>query len=524
MPDFRVTLIRPPVVCTGLMSLQRIPHLGLAYIAAAAKKAGYAVDVIDMCGEDIDHFEVLRGKFVAYGLPLSELNKRLQPSKVIGITCNFSQDWVFTRELIQYVRQLLPESVIVAGGEHISAIPDYCLTDCPELDACVLGEGEGIFTDLLSAIKENRDWSQVEGLVYSSPLSDREKGREIKRTNRAKRFRDIDELPPPAWDLFPMENYLSRGMNYHVGRGRTIPMIASRGCPFECTFCSSPQMWGTLWKAYDPGKVVDLMEEYVRDYSAENFIFSDLTTIIKKSTIVALCKEILNRKLNITWQVPTTRTEALDRETIALLYESGCRDMDFAIESGSIVVLTAVKKRNKPTKMTDLIRHCVSAGMSVTVNIILGLPQETWKDFFKSYFLVMKLAIIGLHEVNVNPFVPYPGSALFKEFLSKDKLQLNDKFFLDLYHYSDVSKAFSWSDQYSAKQLRAMRIIFIGSFYGLMFLSHPLRISQLVSNMIHNRSTTKFEVIFKRMFVNLKNYIGWYVKNNLFKRTKPIPT
>ncbi|MEK7790578.1 MAG: hypothetical protein AAB309_03020, partial [Deltaproteobacteria bacterium] len=186
---------------------------------------------------------------------------------------------------------------------------------------------------------------------------------------------------------------------------------------------------------------------------------------------------------------------------------------DFAIESCSIVVLTAVKKRKKPAKMTDLIRHCIAAGMSVTVNIILGLPQETWKDFFKSYFLIMKLAVIGLHEVNVNPFVPYPGSALFKEFLSKGKVQLNDKFFLELYNYSDVSKAFSWSDQYSAKQLRVMRLLFIGNFYGLMFLFHPSRIVQLVSNVIHNRSTTKLEVIFKRMFINLKNYVRWYLSS-----------
>src|SRR3990172_9786665 len=129
-----VTLIRPPSYSAGLMGAQLVPYLGIAYIAASAREAGHAVDIIDMCGEDIDRTDIIHNRYVAYGMPFFRLNERIKPSRVIGITSTFSQDWVFHRELIQYIRKLSPENIIVAGGEHISAVADYCLKDCPELD------------------------------------------------------------------------------------------------------------------------------------------------------------------------------------------------------------------------------------------------------------------------------------------------------------------------------------------------------------------------------------------------------
>lgn len=106
----------------------------------------------------------------------------------------------------------------------------------------------------------------------------------------------------PAWDLIPVENYLSRGLNYHLQRGRTMPMLATRGCPYKCTFCSNPNMWGPTWLPRDPKLVVDEMELYIKKYGATNFIFSDLTAVIKKGVVVDFCREIIRRKLNVTWR------------------------------------------------------------------------------------------------------------------------------------------------------------------------------------------------------------------------------
>ena len=147
----KITLIRPPAYSTGLMGAQLV-FLGIAYIGAVARKAGHTVDIVDMCGEDIAHTEIVRENFVAYGLPLAALKTRLQPSDVFGVTSTFSQDWVFHEELINYIRGLYPKSVIVAGGEHITALPEYCLKNCSGLDICVVGEGEETFVKLLEIL------------------------------------------------------------------------------------------------------------------------------------------------------------------------------------------------------------------------------------------------------------------------------------------------------------------------------------------------------------------------------------
>ena len=413
----KITLIRPPAYSTGLMGAQLVPFLGIAYIAAAARNAGHSVDIVDMCGEDITRTEIVREKFVAYGLPISALKNRIKYSDVIGITSTFSQDWVFHKELISYLRSIFPQSIIVAGGEHITALPEFCLKTCPGLDVCAIGEGEEAFVKLLEVLEKKDELSGAPSLFYRSPDG------KILSTPRASRIKDIDKLPLPAWDLIPMENYLSRGMNYHIKRGRTIPMLASRGCPHQCTFCSNSNMWGNRWIARNPKLVADEMEHYIKFYKAENFVFSDLTAVVNKETIVNLCNEIISRKLNVTWQLPTLRTEAVDYEVLKLMYQAGCRELDFAIESGSKEVLKSVNKNNNPQKMAALIKQGLGLGINFSTNIILGLPREGFRDFLRSYLLVMKLAVTGLQEINVFPFIPYPGSKLFEEFLKNKKIK-----------------------------------------------------------------------------------------------------
>lgn len=497
------TLIKPPAYSVGLMGAQRVPFLGIAYIGAAARKAGHTVDIIDMCGEDISRMAIVRDRYVAYGMPFSALKKRLRHSDVIGFTCMFSQDWVFHRELIQYLRKLYPESIFVAGGEHISALPEYCLDDCPELDICVIGEGEEVFVKLLDNIEKKGEFSEVPSLVYRS--SDK---RVYPRTPRSGRIKEIDKIPLPAWDLTPMENYLSRELNYHIKRGRTIPMLATRGCPYKCTFCSNSNMWGNPWLSRSPKLVVDEMEYYIAHYKADNFVFSDLTAVVAKKNIVDLCNEIIDRKINVTWQLPTLRTEAVDYDVLKLMYQAGCRELDFAIESGSKSVLVSVNKKNNPDKIFALTKDGLKAGMNLSTNIIIGLPKERFRDFLRSYWLIIRLALRGLQEINVFPFTPYPGSKLFDDFLADKKIKLQDDYFLKLFGYADISKAISWSQHFSPRSLRFMRLILLINFYSLMLISHPRRIVRLMINAIRGRDTTKLEGVLKRILKNIKVYFS----------------
>src|SRR6476620_3967712 len=124
-----------------------------------------------------------------------------------------------------------------------------------------------------------------------------------------------------------------------------MPMIATRGCPYQCTFCSNPEMWTTRWYAREPGKVLDEIQLYMDKYAATNFDFYDLTAIVKRSWIIQFTNEILTRKMKFTWQLPSgTRSEAIDDEVSRLLYASVCWNMSSAPESGSPEVLKRIKK------------------------------------------------------------------------------------------------------------------------------------------------------------------------------------
>ncbi|MEI8010951.1 MAG: radical SAM protein [Candidatus Omnitrophota bacterium] len=499
----KVTLIRPPVYGTGLMGVQLVPFLGILYIAAAARAAGHDVDVVDMCAEDIDHTEMIDGCYVQYGMPLSRLRTRLKPSDVIGVTCMFSQDWPFHRRLISLVAACMPEAVIVAGGEHVTALPEFCLQDCPDLDYCLIGEGESSVVALLQAVAGAKDVDQVQGLV-----SREADGKGYHRTARSPRIVDVDSIAAPAWDLVPLENYLSRGLNYHITRGRTIPVLATRGCPYQCTFCSNPGMWGKQWVERRARYLADEIEQYVRVYRADNFVFSDLTAVVSAGEMILFCQELLRRRIKVTWQLPTLRTEALNKENLALMYEAGCRELDVAIESGSKRVLESVQKKNDPMKMMQVVRHAVAVGMNVSSNLVIGLPEETWGDLWRTYGLLMRLAVFGMHEVNVFPFIPYPGSRLFYEFLDQRKIILNDAFFLNLFSYADLSRPVSWSKHFTPGALGFIRIFFMASFYLVMFGTHPVRFFRLIVNASHGQTTTKLEGVLKRVIKNMKASSG----------------
>ena len=249
---------------------------------------------------------------------------------IIGISGMFSSEWNALVPLYKMICKKFKNKFIVAGGEHFTAAPEISMNYLPELNAIALGEGEETIVELVECVSKNGDLNNVSGLFF------RKSKTKFVKTSPRVRLRQINDIPWPEWDLIPLEEYLSRGYSYGVNRGRSMPMIASRGCPYSCTFCSNPLMWGTRWVARDVKDLVDEIEHYISKYKITNVDFYDLTAIVKKKWIIEFCEELINRNINITWQLPSgTRSEAIDKDVTPLLYKSGCRNMNYAPESGS---------------------------------------------------------------------------------------------------------------------------------------------------------------------------------------------
>lgn len=498
-----ITILRPPLlVPTWSDSGPLTPPIGPAYLAASLRAAGHDPRIVDALGEDPFRITPLfDGTVTAIGLDIDSIVDRIDPrSDLIGVSCMFSQDWPVVRKLIHAVHARFPDIPIVAGGEHVNAVGTYTFESTPEVLACVLGEGEETVVELAEWAEGKRTLESIAGLLLPGPDGGR-------RTGPRARIQSVDEIPLPAWDLVPLANYLDNGLSYGVDRGRSMPMLATRGCPYQCTFCSNPEMWTTRWYPRDPGLVLDEMAMYQEKYGATNFDFYDLTAIVKKTWIIDFTNLITERGLVFTWQLPSgTRSEAIDEEVSASLYRAGCRNMSYAPESGSPAVLERIKKVVKLDRLETSVRGAVHNGLNVKLNIIMGFPDETRQELGQTVRFLARMAMAGVHDMSISLFTPYPGCALYDELVAAGKLPPpSDEFFLGLGAYKDFSQTVSYTDAVSPRTLNAYRIAGFVTFYGLQYLRRPWRFVRLLANLASNRQESRLDKSLQDLKYRIRN-------------------
>jgi radical SAM superfamily enzyme YgiQ (UPF0313 family) len=331
--------------------------------------------------------------------------------------------------------------------------------------------------------------------------------RGTRSTGSRARIRTLDDIPWPAWDLVPIDRYLDHGLGYGVNRGRSMPMIATRGCPYQCTFCSNPEMWTTRWYARDPEQVLDEIQAYQDRYGATNFDFYDLTAIVERRWIVQFTNRILERGMTFTWQLPSgTRSEAIDNEVSRLLYASGCRNMSYAPESGSPEVLKRIKKVVKLDRLEASAVGAVDAGLNVKLNIIMGLPDESPRELGETVRFLARMGGSGVHDVSISLFFPYPGSELYRELRESGRIpELSDEYFLGLAAYKDYAQSISYTDSVTPWVLNLFRLLGILAFYGTQYAMRPWRMARLLQNLLQHRQESRLDKSLQDLAGRIRN-------------------
>ena len=507
----KVTLVRPPfVVSVASAGGPLSPPLGLAYLAGSLRTHGHEVTVVDAVGLGLEKKTPVGKKLILEGIQFPDIvNLIPEDTDLIGFSGMFSSDWVIIKPLVNMIGEKFKDKYFIAGGEHFTAAPEISLDQCKDLDAIGIGEGEETIKEIADAIDSKSSWKNIAGLV----LREKENDKYIKTPAR-KRMMHLDEIPLPAWDLLPLNNYLDAGMSHGVHLGRSIAMLASRGCPFQCTFCSSPSMWGTRWLSRDTKKLVDEIEKYIKEYRISNVDFYDLTAIVKKSWIIEFCKELLNRNINITWQLPSgTRSEAIDGEVAELLYKSGCRQLSYAPESGSEKSLMLIKKKVKLDRMIKSVTSTVKAGVSVKVNFMIGFPHETHKDVLLTFWYMLRCSLVGVSDFSLTIFSPYPGSELYDELVEKGKIKHDDDYWEQL-SYADMSETRSYCENLSARWLLFYNWLGYAISYSSSYLFRPIRIYKTVRNIISNKQETRGDLIFSLVIKRIIFKLGFSKKSS----------
>jgi anaerobic magnesium-protoporphyrin IX monomethyl ester cyclase len=489
-----VTLIRPPLMFPKFRpdgSINVIPPLGIAYLAATLRTAGHEITCIDSPGEALASFREseLDPRLVEQGLSLQQIVARIpENTQVIGLSCMFSYEWFYMIELIRAIRAQFPKPFLVLGGEHATADHEFILKSMPEVDACVLGEGEDKMLALVDALEMGIPKRDLPGAAVC------DSGQILRNEEKEYRIKNVNTIPRPAWDLFPMAQYLSVD---HGGPGlRSIPMLASRGCPYKCAFCSSPKMWTTRWKSRDIDDVIGEIKTYIREYKINRVEFYDLTLVMNETWIKEFCQKLIAENLRISWAMPTgTRTENLTKDVLSLMKESGCAKITYPLETGNPKVCEIIRKRINYARSLASMKNAVKAGVVVKTNIIIGFPFQNLRDVIKEYLFAIRLAWIGANDIAFFNFVPYPGSELHDQLVSQGKIVKDKNYpqWLRQVFPANFSDCQSWCPKFSGTTLQILCLMGIAQFYIFQFLFRPQRLLLFAYRLCKKKPLTLLE-------------------------------
>lgn len=396
----RVLLINPSMNLEKLGRfaglLEPMPCIGLAYIAGALEAHGVEVRAIDMFAEKLSAEEVV------------ERTARYRPD-LVGMTVLTPSAHVCAR-LSAMIRARLPEVRVVWGAIHADVFARDIVRD-GEADMVVHQDGEQTIVELVEALaRDPGDLSGVAGLSWRHP-----DGQVVRNRDRALN-RELDELPYPAWHLFPYHRY---GLLPFADFAKPVlTMAGSRGCPYRCDYCSLINTGGKVFRRRDPIKVVDEYEFLVDRYGVKQIGFIDPIFPLVKKDLEPFCKELVRRGLDKRCQwLSETRADRLDPETCELMYEGGCRRVLMGIESGVDMLLGNVNKNLTTAKVREGVKNAKAAGIQTVGLFMIGMPGETPEMTRETVEFAVDL------DVDFAKFaitVPFPGSKLFEDRWQKD--------------------------------------------------------------------------------------------------------
>ena len=394
----KVTLISPPSpYIASRWEKSTLPPLGLGYLAAYLEERGIACEILDA--------HVLRMKF-------RDIYKHLIDSRpdVVGVT--FTTENRFAGfDTIRTARAALPQSLIVAGGPHVSAAAEDTLSHIPELDAVVRGEGEAVFFELIERYACEKSFTDLRGISF------RIDNEAISNPN-APFIQDLDSIPFPARHLMPMDRYQYEVYVPGVGNLRALNIMASRGCPFDCSFCASPQMWGRKYRARSPENVLGEIEELVRIYGGRALWIFDDTFTIDRARTVQIAEGIARRFPDLRWTCEI-RVDTVDKELLALMQRAGCYCVAFGVESGSQRVLDeSIGKHITLEQVRQVVDWCRQLRLSYNPFMILSHPGETEEEALETMRLVSEWHADGA-QVSMAVMHVYPGTRIEK--VARDK-------------------------------------------------------------------------------------------------------
>ncbi len=431
----KIALVNPPIL-KGVYHHQLFLPIGLAYLAAVLKAKQHEITVIDCPAMEIDH-EKLRSELASF------------KPEVVGIT-SMTPTIQSTLMSASATKKACPDALVAVGGPHATFMDREILEQEAAVDVVVRGEGEQTLLEMAQNVAHSKRLNKVDGITIRC-------SGQIVRTADRPFIHNLDELPYPAYEYFELNKYRLFGKLF-------LPIITSRGCPYQCSFCTTSRILGKEYRARSPKNIVDEMEFLKNTYGADAFTFYDDTLTLDKNRIFRICEGIKTKKINLPWDCQT-RVDQVSKEILIKMRETKCQQVFFGVESGCQEVLDAVKKRTTVEQNAKAIRLAKEVGLFVAISVIIGYPGEN-REMLEQTLNFIRNA--EPDDVYLCVATPYPGTELRR--LVEDK---GFKMSPDWGLYDTVTPVFE-NPLLPAEHIIKLRREFYDGFYSMKYVLRHL--------------------------------------------------
>lgn len=487
----KTLLIRPPATYAkdSLNPSVGMP-IGLLSIGALLEHHGFAVEILDcQVNTDTPLCENSEG-FMQMGLSWEDIARRIKSANadIVGISAPFSAQLHNALQIAELTRSIAPSALIVMGGNHPTVRFEDCFDMTDAIDLACIGEGELTMLEIVRTHSAGNDTDSIVGTA----------SRNAKNPLR-ERIAELDSLPLPAYHLIDMEGYFrlyaqgytERIARRYTGSERAVSLITSRGCPFNCVFCSIHLHMGRKWRSHSVEYIKRHLDLLETRYGIRHIHFEDDNLSADPRRFKEILLLLRDRERRFTWDTPNgVRVDSLSRELIELSKASGCVYLVFGVESGNKRVLHEVvdKKLDLDTVATAA-RWCRDAGLDSMAFYVIGFPGEQLSEMRDTTSFALRL----LKEFDVLPnlFVatPLPGTRLEAVCLEKGYLKQP----LSPAEYASMTQGgfFIETDSFNCEEIasvlsdysRKVKPLFIRNAL-LFILYHPTVLPRLIREII----------------------------------------
>lgn len=397
----KILLVKP--VTPGKLVLNCIPPIGLGYLATALRQQGFRqVKILDCVKEHLD---------------FNDFEKRIKKYKpdIIGFQV-FSQDLAFVKKSLAIIKKNHHEIITIAGGPHPSGLPKEMLTNFKDLDFVFCGEAEIGLPMLVKTLTGSGrgNFQMVPGLGWRN-----KKG--VVKVNKQAFLEDLDSLGPPDWDLLKPQEYPDAPQGVIFRNRPVAPIMATRGCPFSCTFCAGWTISGKKIRRRSVDNVLAEIELLYKDYGVREIHFLDDNFTLDRNYLKNFCQKLIKQDFKISWCCPNgVRLDTLDKNVLELMKKAGCYYVSVGIESGSDRILRLMKKGITTRKIKRLVKMVTKAGMPINGFFILGYPGETKKEILQTIKFAKSLDLTRAAFYN---YLPLPRTESYKNLIESEEIK-----------------------------------------------------------------------------------------------------